>query len=58
MGRIGDLSEMLHQEIAAGAGRALPRLASQLTYMMVLPFLGPERAARELDGEPGVRVAS
>lgn len=58
MGRIGDLSEMLHQEIAAGAGRALPRLASQLTYVMALPFLGPERAARELDGEPGVRVAS
>jgi AcrR family transcriptional regulator len=58
MGRIGDLSEMLHQEIAGGAGATLPRLASQLTYMMVLPFLGPERAARELDGEPGLRAAS
>lgn len=58
MGRIGDLSEMLHQEIAAGAGPTLPRLASQLTYMMVLPFLGPERAARELDGEAGLRAAS
>jgi len=57
MGRIGDLAEMLHQEIAAGAGATLPRLVPQLTYLMVLPFLGPERAARELDGEPGLRAA-
>jgi AcrR family transcriptional regulator len=57
MGRIGDLAEMLHQEIAAGAGSTLPRLVPQLTYLMALPFLGPERAARELDGEPGLREA-
>jgi AcrR family transcriptional regulator len=58
MGRIGDLSEMIQQEIAAGAGATLPRLVPQLTYLMVLPFLGPERAARELEGEPGLRAAS
>jgi len=59
MGRIGDLAEMLHQEIAAGAGPAPPRLVPELTYLMVLPFLGPERAARELDGPPaGLRAAS
>ncbi len=58
MGRIGDLAEMLHQEIAAGAGPTLPRLVPQLTYLMALPFLGPERAARELDGEPGLRAAN
>ena len=46
MGRIGDLAEMLHQEIAAGAGSTLPRLVPELTYLMALPFLGPERAAR------------
>lgn len=58
MGRIGDLAEMLQHEIAAGAGATLPRLVPQLTYLMALPFLGPERAARELEGEPGLRAAS
>lgn len=59
MGRIGDLAEMLRQEIAAGAGATLPRLVPELTYLMALPFLGPERAARELDGAPtGLRAAS
>jgi AcrR family transcriptional regulator len=59
MGRIGDLAEMLHQEIAAGAGSTLPRLVPELTYLMTVPFLGPERAARELDGPPpGLRAAS
>lgn len=58
LGRIGDLSEMLHHEIAAGAGATLPRLVPQLTYMMVLPFLGPERAAQELEGRHPLRRAS
>lgn len=59
MGRIGDLAEMLRQEIAAGSGATLPRLVPQLTYLMALPFLGPERAARELEGPPaGLRAAS
>jgi AcrR family transcriptional regulator len=59
MGRIGDLAEMLRQEIAAGAGSALPRLVPELTYLMTVPFLGPERAARELEGPPaGLRAAS
>jgi AcrR family transcriptional regulator len=59
LGRIGDLAEMLRQEIGAGAGASLPRLVPELTYLMALPFLGPERAARELDGPPpGLRAAS
>jgi AcrR family transcriptional regulator len=58
VGRIGDLGEMLHQEIAAGETTTLPRLVPQLTYMMVLPFLGPERAAQELSGERRLRPAS
>jgi AcrR family transcriptional regulator len=58
-GRIGDLAEMLRQEIAAGVGAGLPRLVPELTYLMTVPFLGPERAARELDGPPaGLRAAS
>jgi AcrR family transcriptional regulator len=51
-GRVGDLAEMLRHEITAGAGAGLPRLVPELTYLMALPFLGPERAARELDGGP------
>lgn len=58
LGRIGDLGEMLHHEIAAGAGSTLPRLVPQLTYMMVLPFLGPERATKELQGMETLRRAS
>ena len=58
IGRIGDLGEMLGQEIAAGETTTLPRLVPQLTYMMVLPFLGPERAAEELAGERRLRPAS
>ncbi len=58
MGRIGDLAEMLRHEIAAGAGAGLPRLVPELTYLLAVPFLGPERAARELDGPPpGLRAA-
>lgn len=57
LGRIGDLAEMLHGEIAAGETSRLPRLVPQLTYLMVLPFLGPERAARELDGDRLLRSA-
>ena len=58
MGRIGDLAEMIRQEIVAGAGSKLPGLVPELTYLMTVPFLGPERAARELDGPPpGLRAA-
>jgi AcrR family transcriptional regulator len=58
LGRIGDLAEMLHQEIAAGETTTLPRLVPQLTYMMALPFLGAERAERELEGGRRLRPAS
>lgn len=49
MGRIADLSEVLHREIAAGRASTLPELLPELSYMMVLPFAGPEAAARELE---------
>jgi len=52
MGRVADLGEVLHREIAAGRTGELPALLPELTYMMVLPFLGPEAAARELELEP------
>ena len=58
MGRVADLGELLHREIAAGHTRDLPELLPELTYMMVLPFLGPERAAEELAGERRLRPAS
>lgn len=49
MGRVADLGDVLHREIAAGRTRELPALLPELAYMMVLPFLGPEAAARELE---------
>jgi AcrR family transcriptional regulator len=49
MGRVADLGELLHREIAAGRTAELRALLPELTYMMVLPFLGPEAAAGELE---------
>ena len=49
LGRVADLSAVLHREIAAGRVEQLPELLPELMYMMVLPFLGPEAAARELE---------
>jgi AcrR family transcriptional regulator len=51
MGRVADLSDVLHREIAAGRTAELPALLPELAYMMVLPFLGPEAAAGELERE-------
>jgi AcrR family transcriptional regulator len=48
MGRVADLSDVLHREIAAGRVEELPALLAELMYMMVLPFMGPEAAALEL----------
>jgi AcrR family transcriptional regulator len=49
MGRVADLGEVLHREIAAGRTKELPELLPELSYLMVLPFLGPEVAASELE---------
>jgi len=59
-GRIADLGELLHREIAAGRTAELPGLLPELAYMMVLPFLGPEVAARELEraATPGAEAAA
>jgi AcrR family transcriptional regulator len=58
MGRIADLSEVLHREVAAGRTAELPELLPELTYMMVLPFLGPEPAAEELQRGPASEAAA
>ena len=49
LGRVADLSAVLHREIAARRIEELPVLLPELMYMMVLPFLGPEAGARELE---------
>jgi AcrR family transcriptional regulator len=49
MGRVADLSEVLHRELTAGRVAELPELLPELMYMMVLPFMGPEAAAAELE---------
>jgi AcrR family transcriptional regulator len=54
-GRVGELSELLRREIAAGRARRLPELAPELMYSMVLPFLGAEAAQHELDRGAGRR---
>lgn len=48
MGRVADLSDVLHREITCGRSEELPTLLPELMYMMVLPFMGPEAAALEL----------
>lgn len=46
---VGGLSEILYREIIAGATTELPQLVPELMYMSVLPFVGADAAARELD---------
>jgi len=46
---VGGLSEILYREIVAGAATELPQLVPELMYMSVLPFLGADAAARELE---------
>jgi hypothetical protein len=58
LGRVADLGAVLHREIAGGRVEQLPELLPELTYMMVLPFLGPEAAARELERTPGSEAAA
>ncbi len=52
MGRVAELTEVLHGEIAAGRTADLPALLPDLTYLAVLPFLGPEAAGAELERTP------
>lgn len=46
---VGGLSEILYREIVGGATAELPQLVPELMYMSVLPFVGAEAAARELE---------
>lgn len=46
---VGGLSEILYREITAGATTELPQLVPELMYMSVLPFVGTDAAARELE---------
>jgi AcrR family transcriptional regulator len=58
LGRVADLGAVLHREIAAGRVEELPAMLPELAYMMVLPFLGPEAAARELERPPETEAAA
>jgi AcrR family transcriptional regulator len=53
LGRVADLAAVLHREIAGGRVADLPELLPELMYVMVLPFLGPGAAARELERPSG-----
>lgn len=58
LGRVADLGALLHREIAGGRVAELPELLPELMYMMVLPFLGPDAAARELERGPAKEAAA
>jgi AcrR family transcriptional regulator len=58
LGRVADLGAVLHREVAGGRVADLPELLPELMYMMVLPFLGPEAAARELERTPTKEAAA
>lgn len=49
MGRVADLGDVLHREISAGRAKQLPELLPELTYLMAVPFVGPEAAKHELE---------
>jgi AcrR family transcriptional regulator len=58
LGRVADLGAVLRREIAAGGVEQLPELLPELMYVMVLPFLGPEAAAQELERAPAKEAAA
>jgi AcrR family transcriptional regulator len=58
LGRVADLGAVLHREVASGRVADLPELLPELMYMMVLPFQGPQAAARELERAPGSEAAA
>jgi AcrR family transcriptional regulator len=49
IGMVGGLSEILYREVVSGAAAELPDLLPDLMYMTVLPFMGTEAAAVELE---------
>ena len=49
----GGINELLYSEILHGATASLPGRLPDLMFWIVLPFLGPERAAR--GARPGRR---
>jgi DNA-binding MarR family transcriptional regulator len=47
-GVVGAVLEVLHKRLSSGSGEPVARLRSPLTAMVVLPYLGPTVAEREL----------
>jgi AcrR family transcriptional regulator len=43
----GGIAELLYSEVLHGAGAALPSRLPELVFLVVLPFLGPDRAGAE-----------
>jgi AcrR family transcriptional regulator len=46
---IGGINEVVHSRVLDGRTEELPALLPDLAYSVLLPYLGPERAERELD---------
>jgi hypothetical protein len=45
----GGVNELLYSEILHGAGASLSTRLPELVFLVVMPFLGAERAAEERD---------
>ncbi|MEX1141174.1 MAG: TetR/AcrR family transcriptional regulator [Thermoleophilaceae bacterium] len=58
LGMVGGLSEILYRDISGGATAQLHRRVPDLMYMSVLPFAGPDAAAREIERAPARGVAA
>jgi len=46
---VGGISEIIYREVAGGRAEQLPDRVPELMFICVLPFLGPEAAAAELE---------
>jgi hypothetical protein len=44
---VGGLYEVVYTRVLQGEARELPRLLPDLVYSALMPYLGPEAAARE-----------
>jgi AcrR family transcriptional regulator len=51
----GGVAAVLHTRLTAPSGEGLEQLLGPLASMLVLPYLGPEEAARELSRPPAPR---
>lgn len=55
---VGGVTEVIYSRLVSGEAVGLPELHQDLAYSIMLPYLGPEAAAREAAEPPVARSAS